>query len=196
MNNKFSNNSAIRPASVFKMCGNVAYGFSLVELLVVVAIIGVLGIFVAPEIINFRPNLDLNGSVRELYGNFQSCKLAAVRHNANCAITFNQTVGADTFSYYIFIDQDKDFIPDAGETVIDSVKLSDYKNISFDTTKGGGDGLTFINVGTTPAIAFQSTGIPSDSTGGVANGTAFLKNSKNKTKSVVISQSGNISIQK
>lgn len=171
-------------------------GFTLVELMVVVAIIVIMGFFAAPEIMNFRPNMELNSASRQLYGTLQNCKLLAVRHNANCAVTFNQTVGPDTFSYYVFLDVDKDFLPDGTETVIDSYQLADYRDISFDTTKGGGDGITFPNnTAGNPGIGFQPNGLP-DAPGGLApNGTVFINNVNNISKSVVVSQAGNISIK-
>lgn len=170
-------------------------GFTLVEVMVVMVIIALMGLFAAPELMNIRPNMELNSAAREMYGSFQNCKLRAVRHNTNCVITFNQTVGADTFSYYMFLDTNKNFVPDAGETVLGNANLADHKGIVFDDSQGGGDGLTFIaNASGKPAIGFQSIGMPVAPGGSLPSGTAHLKNSKGKLTSIVIGKSGSISI--
>ena len=115
--------------------------------------------------------------------------------NCNCAITFNQTVGGINYDYVVFVDADSDLEYDAGENVITKVHWRNYKSVSFDTTEGGGDGLTFTdNDAGLPSIAFRSNGLPRNNIGGLGAGTVFLKNTNNKTISVVVSSAGNIRI--
>lgn len=171
-------------------------GFTLIELMIVITIIVVMGLFAAPDLVTFRPNVELNGAARQLYGNLQNTKMAAVRHNSNVVITFNQTIGADTFDYYIFVDTDEDFIPDAGETVLGSFVIADdFEKVSYDTSEGGGDGLTFQdNTVGNPAIGFQPNGIPVAPGGVWPNGSIFLKNDY-KAQKVVLNQAGSLSIE-
>ncbi len=174
-------------------------GFTLIEVMIVLVLIGIMGVFVAPEIRNFRPNIQLNAASRELYGFFQNAKLAAVKNNKNCVVTFNQVVLPETFSYFLFIDDNKDFIYNLGEEILLSSKLTDYSFVDFDTSREGGDGLSFAgnsSVPSNPAIGFQPNGIPTAPGGVIPTGTAFFKNSSGKVTSVVVGQAGNISIRK
>ncbi len=173
-------------------------GFTLVEVMVVVVLIALMGLFVAPDVMNFRPNIQLNSVSREMYGFFQNAKLAAVKNNKNCVVTFNQVVGAETFSYFVFLDDNKNFFYDAGEEVLLDATLTDHKYVDFDASKGGGDGITFTDNGFgNPAIGFQPNGIPTRAAGGVASGTVsfITATSSPKESSVVIGQAGNISIR-
>jgi len=171
-------------------------GFTLTELMVTMVVLAIVTAITIPVFARWLPDYRLRAAARDLYSNFQLAKMAAVRNNSNCAVTFNQTVGGIAYEYVIFVDSDNDLEYDAGEEVITKVLWTDYKDVSFDTAQGGGDGLNFANNDDgLPSIAFRSNGIPRDNSGAVGTGTAFLVNTKNMTRSVVISSGGNISIQ-
>ncbi len=162
-------------------------GFTLFELLVVIAILTALSAMTIPSINSWRQNLQLNSATRDIYSNLQKAKLEAIKTRTYCTASF------DANGYVIFMDADKDLVQDAGETVISSVSLSDYKNVSFDTSKGGGDGLDFN--GTDDGIAFSFTGLPRNSAGTLGLGTIFLKqDNRSKTAKINITRAGNIQI--
>ncbi len=171
-------------------------GFTLIELMIVVALIAVMGMLIAPEFKSFKPNIALNGATREFYGGLQGCKLAALRYNTNCVVAFNQLDNGDTYSYFIFVDDNKDFTFDPpGEKELGKLIMNDkYPGVEFDNDDGG-DGLTFLkNTDGVHMIAFLPNGLPSAPTGGSPNGDIFLKNSQNKKRKVVLTQAGNLSI--
>ena len=170
-------------------------GFTMVELMIVIAVIAILTAIAVPNIISWLPNYRLKSAARDVVSNFRKAKITAIKMNRNCAITFNQAVGGINYDYVIFVDADNDLEYDIGENVITQVRWRDYKNVSFDTAKGGGDGLTFTNNDDgLPSITFRSNGLPRNNIGGLGTGTVFLKNTNNRTISVVVSSAGNIRI--
>lgn len=169
-------------------------GFSLVELVVVIFIIGVAATIAIPNFISWLPNYRLKAAIQDLYSNFQLAKLTAVQRNRNCTIVFNQTVAGTTFDYVVFVDTNGDVEFNAGEPIIVQQLLSAYPDVSFDLTKGGGDGLTFVaNDDGSPAITFRPNAIPTDNNGGVGNGSVFLTNTNGRENSVVVNISGSVS---
>jgi len=189
---------------------NNKHGFSLIELVVVLVIIGIMAAIAVPNIIAWLPNMRLKAAARDLYSAAMKAKGEAIKRNVNCSLVFNQSVGGVTPAYIVYADSNRNFKYDppqpngctpgtSGCTIIDPIitKVQQWpKNVFLDTSQGGGDGLTFTNDNAgKPAIFFRSNSIPTQAGGGFANGTAFLKNTNNRKRSIVISRAGNISIQ-
>lgn len=71
-------------------------GFTLVELVVTVAIVGLLITLSMPKIKEWLHGYRLKGAARDLYGNLQLAKMTAVKENQDCTVTFN--TGTDQYS--------------------------------------------------------------------------------------------------
>jgi len=164
-------------------------GFTLVELIIVIALISVVSAIAVPNIVVMRQNAELRGAARDLLSNIQLAKITAIERNKYCAITFNTS----SAGYVVYVDENENLQYDVGvDDEVKNVLLSDYGTTSYDLSQGGGDGLTFSNPSN--AVAFAPDGLPK-SLSGFGAGTASLKNGQNKTTSVTVSSAGNIRIQ-
>jgi type IV fimbrial biogenesis protein FimT len=170
-------------------------GFTLVETSIAIFLIGILAAVATPTIIRWLPDYRLSSAARDLMSNMQLAKMTAVRSNTNVAVVFNQPLGGDVFDYVVFVDANNNVEYDVGEAIVARVRLSDYRGVDFDTTQGGGSGLTFpVNDNGLPAIAFRGNGLTRNNGGGFGAGTAFLRNINGRTLSVVVNAAGNIRI--
>ena len=164
-------------------------GFTLVEILVVMGLIAIIIAVAIPNVTIWRQNAQLTGIARDIYGSLQEAKVEAIKRRENCAIIFY------TDKYVVYVDANPappgspDFDP-AGEEVIKTVFLSDYGQVMFDTSQGGGDGLTFINP--TDGFAFYANGLPINKDGVMPTGKIYLKHVNNKTAIVTVSPAGSI----
>lgn len=87
-------------------------GFTLTELLIVLAIIGTLTAVVLPSFFSMLPGIYLKGAVQQLYSDLQRAKIEAIKRNANTMMVFtavdcaNIALGTPSpnGSYTVFID--------------------------------------------------------------------------------------------
>lgn len=73
-------------------------GFTALELLVTIGIIGILAAITIPGFMTWLPNYRLKGAARDIYSNLQLAKMGAIRSNADRTITFGPGAGAYTRS--------------------------------------------------------------------------------------------------
>ena len=74
-------------------------GFSLVEVLTVVAIIGIMGAIAVPSFLSWLSNKGIQSASRDLFSNMKKAQSLAVKLNRNCTVTFNGTSG-----YTVYVD--------------------------------------------------------------------------------------------
>ncbi len=63
-------------------------GFSFIELVIVIAIVGILSSLAAPRLLQWRTSTKLRGEVSTFYGNLKKAKSRAIRDNADVTVTF------------------------------------------------------------------------------------------------------------
>jgi len=159
-------------------------GFTVVELLVSIAIAAMIAAIAVPNFIGWIPDYQLRSAARDLFSNFQKAKLTAIKQNVNTAVCFYND------RYVSFVDADNNFQKDGSEETVVQVQWADYKNISVNPAE-----ITFDKSSGQPCIAFRPTGIPADNGGGFASGTTPISNTNDRTTWVIISQAGHIRIQ-
>ena len=160
-------------------------GFSLIEVMIVVAIIGTLSAIAIPNMLSWLSNKGVQSASRDLYSSLRKAQIEAVKRNKNCAVTFNGTTG-----YTVYVDDNANFANDAGEQVLKDVLWATYRNVDLNSVNfaanGAGDST----------IAFRPNLLPVVPGALVANGTVVLNKSGVAAFDVAVSASGNISLDK
>lgn len=154
------------------------YGFTVTEIVIVMAIIGILGAFAVPSFLAWLPGYRLKSAAHDLQGHLQSAKYEAVQRGGNVAVVF--TIGAFNPSgrvggYQIFVDSDGDLNLDPGEALIRQVTMPNDVSLT----------------AAVPAnIIFNPRGIPG------AGATITLRNSRGFWGQAVISAMGRVNLQR
>ena len=89
-------------------------GFTIVELMIVIAVLGVLAMFAAPKVFNFLPEYRLKRAARDLYSTFQAARLESISAGGaggRYAIAFNPAGG----TYQILSDPGPDAVWGTGD---------------------------------------------------------------------------------
>ncbi len=163
-------------------------GFTLIEVVVVIAIIAILAGIAVPMWTKWLPSYRLKAATRNLVSTFQKAKMEAARRNATVAIAFD----TDNDEYTLFVDDGEgggiasDLQQTADERTLNKVSLP--KSTSLDAVNFGEDAI--------PAAGFTSRGLPAAQPGGASfgNGTITLSNSKGLSRYIKISVTGNIRV--
>ena len=151
-------------------------GLTLLELMIAVAIIGILVSLAVGGISSIVPRLRLNSAVQDLRGNMERAKMLAVKMNTPSLMDFNATgkgayrvcvnaTGTDCSSGEIKFEQ----------------SFSEYPSVSLQSA--------IFSYG--PYIRFNTRGMPKD--GGFIAGTVNCTNTRGDIRSVKLSATGRVS---
>jgi|SRR4051812_17897870 Tfp pilus assembly protein FimT len=144
-------------------------GFSIGELMTVVAVLGVLGAISIPQFMAFQPAMRLNGGARQVLTKLMWARAQAVQENATYVVAFptNHTL-------QIFNDANLNSSYDVGEWTQTVDIQSDYSDVSF--TSSGPDPI------------FNGRGTTNSAT------TTITVNNGSGSRTVTISPTGNVKI--
>ena len=163
-------------------------GFTMVELMIVIAVIAILTAIAVPNIISWLPNYRLKSAARDVVSNFQKAKMGAVKRNKDVVIQFTPgayAASGQVGSYQVFVDDgsgggiEGDGIQNGSERVLAQVTMP--KNVSLYNTTFPGH-LT----------GFNSRGLP---TSGVATYFALMRNNNSRYYRIALSPAGSIRLQ-
>jgi prepilin-type N-terminal cleavage/methylation domain-containing protein len=150
-------------------------GFTILELMVVIAILGVMAGIMTPSFMAWRDRSRVKGDATELRAVFESAKLRAIKHNTNAVVTF-----PDTTSYQAFVDANDNGIRDGGEDIIASRTLTPGVTIT---------GNTFVG----QDMAFNPRGMAN---GPNSTGTITMTSPGGERYSVVVSSFGRVRMER
>jgi prepilin-type N-terminal cleavage/methylation domain-containing protein len=176
--------------------GNSEKGVTMIELAVVLAIIGIMALFMTPGLGEWVQNYRIKQAARNMASDFQFAKMKAVSISGlqYCTVTFDITVNGVRYDYLIYSDNNQNLEYDAGEEIFKSLILQDnYRNVAFDAAQGE---VTFPdNTNSQPSVGFDSRGLPRNIQGNFQGGTVFMINtSNNKARRVDLTAAGGTNI--
>ena len=145
-----------------------AGGFSIFELLIVIAVIAVVSAIVTPNIISWRNSAKLRGAAGNVKGDLEMSKARAVRERSPVTVTFAATNYQVTFT-------DKDGNP----RTLRNRQLPAGVRVDLASTSFGTMG---------DETQFNSRGFP-------VAGSALLVNTKGDQKNIIVSTLGRIRIE-
>lgn len=152
-------------------------GFTIIELLVVLAIVGIIITLAVSSMANTIPHLRLNDSVGELISRINLSRSAAIARNKASVVSFNNLDN----TYNIFVDDNENWQKDDGEDIISAGQVS----------KGVAIVKASFSFGTS-AFGYDGSGLPLKN----RIGSVCLKNDKEEYHKISISWNGRAKVYK
>jgi type IV fimbrial biogenesis protein FimT len=150
-------------------------GFTLIELMIVIAIFAVIATVITPAFLSWRDQSKVRGDAVNLRASFEMAKLRAIKHNTNVVVLFPNTT-----SYQVFIDTNNNGARDAGETLLADRSLKAGVAITNNTFVGSD-------------MAFNPRGMAN---GPNSTGTITMTSPGGKQYSVVVSSFGRVRMER
>ena len=126
----------------FLACARRQCGFSLIELMIIIAILGTLSAVAVPNILSYRDNARLRAAASQMLATFRKAQVVAVKRNYNTGLLLDVAAGTAT----VFLDNGagaftNNSLQDTGEPTIDVFTLPAGCKL-FGDTFGGQTGFS------------------------------------------------------
>lgn len=184
-----------------KIQKNTRHGFTIIELVIVVLIIGIAGAVAAPNIMGWMPNLRLKQASRDLLSVMQKAKLEAAKQNRTVVISFSpvncpaapvNAVPSPGGTYRVFVDDgggvvanSGNFTEDAGEQLVATGAMP--KDVALCANNNGHTASFQGNLQT----GFTSEGLPA----GNRDGQITIFNDQNQSYQLLVGVAGYVQLQ-
>ena len=93
-------------------------GFTIIELAVVIAIVGIMAGIAVPSFVGWLPKYRLSSSADDIQALVQNARLRAVKENAHVAVLLDPDNDGLDGDYMAFVDENSDWNKDAGEALV------------------------------------------------------------------------------
>lgn len=163
-------------------------GFTMIELMVVTAIVAILAVVAFGSLQSQLPRARTNSAARQLKADLQKAKLEAIKRNTPCLVQFTVAAGNNSGSCNTCIDSNGDNVcTAANDTMITTLDLNDFDGAAVTNADFSGN-LVFV---------FNPRGIPEQTNGAMCSGTAVIDCTvdANYSRSVVMSRVGRLRIE-
>jgi len=161
------------------MRGNSEKGVTMIELAVVMAIIGIMGLFMSPALGEWAAGFRLRGAAKDLEDTLQQARLKAISTRTPYRVQLNINSGSDTETFVLQNDPDDD--PDQG-WLDESTAITLPKGVNIDNI----DGATGGNINRT----FRTNGTAFGWAAGSATTSIFIENQRDDRYRIIVSQTG------
>jgi type IV fimbrial biogenesis protein FimT len=123
-------------------------GFTLTELTVTLAVLGIISAISVPSYLSWLPRYRLQTSVRQIYDDMNMARSRAVKNNTVAVTIFD--ISNDT--YTVFLDTSENWALDAGETILSNGTLENDVDITGSTFTNNTYGFNSRGMIKTPAV--------------------------------------------
>jgi len=156
-------------------------GFTLMELMLVVAIIGIMAAVSLPIILNMIPDMRLRAATRDIVSCLQEARLRAIKENDTVVIVFD----LPNNRYTAFVDNGS-----GGGTGGNRARDGSEPIVVQGNLPVGVD-LYYLKFGSNTFVGYNSRGLPATTVGRLR-----LKNAYSNYRQIIINPVGNIRVQK